>query len=225
MHKETPYPTHVWEVRKRQLEHGNLSTLFEAMYTLCDRIIGTFFDDAEMVMPVVTLDHDGSVAGKFTAGSSLGLGPVINLNPWGNKDGIEMAETLAHEVLHLWEHTVGTLNDNNRHTDEFHQRMWALYGIRTTGTSGRHGGHDHRWDEFLQMQDDLHLDWFNLPGPKIRRRQFKHECMGCGRSFWSRTKMDGIRCAWEECPRYDRAVGHGPFFVIRDDGSDEADQV
>lgn len=225
MPTETPYPPHVWETRQRQIEHANLGTLFEAMYTLCDRIIGTFFEDAEVLMPIITLDRDGSVAGKFSENTTLGLGPTINLNPWGNKNAIEMAETLAHECLHLWEHTVGLLNNNNRHDERFHQMMMGLFGIRTTGTSGRHGGHDERWDEFLHLQEDLHLDWFQFPGPRAPRKQFKHECPGCGSSFWNRTVMAHVLCGWDECPQYDAAVGHGPRFVVKDDAGDEADRA
>lgn len=178
------------ELRYRQVQDETYGPLFDALYAFADRTLTRFFDDVPDIPAVVlTMERDRyGRAGFFTPMNGALLRNVINLNPFGLRDGKEAAETIAHELVHHWQTYVGASTD---HDEEFHQTMMTLYGISTHGSEGRHGGHDERWDEWMEENADLGLERFLLPGMNARapRRMKKHVCPECLASFHSRTEM------------------------------------
>jgi predicted SprT family Zn-dependent metalloprotease len=178
-----------------QMNHPVLGTLYSSLYGVGEWLLSEhFWNTPSMQMPHLTLEP-GRVneAGFYEPNSTLNAGPRINLNPYGNADGLRMGETLAHELVHHWEWVTGNPTTYNNHDGDFHQRMWALYGLKTDEKNGEHFGHDERWEEILQtMRDPYRLDQFKLPR-KAPRRMVKHRCPGCGDSFHSRT-MKSVKC-------------------------------
>lgn len=185
-------PTKV--LRKHQEEDPTLGPLFKALHTFCDRTIEEFFKGEDMPYPVIAMEKDRrSRLGYYTQRDGYALVHRINLNPFGLRNGVDAAHTLAHELVHLWQAHVGRPCKRNYHGLEFHARM-ALYGIETRGRNGYHAGAvtgSDTWAKWMERNADLELGSYMLPGmdAKPGRQLHKHQCPKCRASFRSRRKL------------------------------------
>jgi hypothetical protein len=185
-------------VKRAQCNDSPLGTIYKRLYEFANWVVAEFFEDTpRMAVPVLALEQDKPSRSGFYDPAYANSGPRICLNPYSANDGVGMGETLVHELLHHWQYTVGRPTEGNHHTAEFHERMWALFGIKTDEENGRHFGHDERWDEIVDvMKERFHLDSFKLPGANAKaapRRMLRHHCPGCGESFHARTKKS-VKC-------------------------------
>lgn len=191
-------------LRAHQEQDPTLGLLFGALHTFADRTIKQFFDDApEMPYPVVAMERDRrNRLGYYTEKDGYTLVHRINLNPYALTTGLEAAETLAHEIVHLWQRTVGRPCQRNYHSAEFHRVMRERYGIKTDGKRGHHVGYEgDTWQQWLDENADLNLDKFVLPGAdaKPQRQLIKWGCPSCDFTFRSRREDVYVVCMNEEC--------------------------
>lgn len=180
-------------LREHQEADPTLGNFFAALHTFADRLYERFYEDVpDMPRPVVAMEEDRrSRKGYYTARDGYALVHRINLNPFTLRNGAEAAETLAHEIVHLWQEHVGRPCQRNYHGAEFHERM-ALYGIDTSGRLGYHRGYvDDTWQGFMDECADLDLASYVLPGmdAKAPRRMLKLQCPGCGNSVRNRREI------------------------------------
>lgn len=180
-------------LRKHQEDDPVLGGLFRALHTFADRTMGEFFADTpSLPYPVVAMERDKSTRrGYYTDRDGYALVHRINLNPYCLRNGAEAAETLAHELVHLWQSHVGRPIKRNYHGAEFHLRM-AEYGIETSGKLGAHIRYaDVTWPNWMETNADLELEKYILPGKetKQQRKLFKHVCPDCGASFRNRNEL------------------------------------
>lgn len=181
-------------LRAHQEADPILGGLFRALHTFADRTIDEFYHDTpDLPYPVVAMEKDRrSRRGYYTDRDGYALVHRINLNPYCLRNGAEAAETLAHELVHLWQSHVGRPIKRNYHSAEFHQRM-AEYGIETTGKLGTHVSYlDVTWPNWMVTNADLRLENYILPGKdeSKRRMLFKHVCPDCGASFRNRNELE-----------------------------------
>lgn len=186
----------VAKLRRHQEADPTFGLFFLALHTFADRTIDEFFYDyPDMPRPVISVDKDRRTRlGKYRVRDGYALFHSINLNVFALKSGTDAAETLAHELVHMWETHAGKPAKNNVHTDEFHQRM-ALMGIHTEGPRGHHVGYtDGRWQAWLEENDDLNLGQYVLPGADAKkpRRMLKLKC-ACGNTIHHRRALS-IMC-------------------------------
>lgn len=180
-------------LRAHQEADPTLGRLFGALHTFADRTIERFFEDTpDLPYPVVAMEKDRrNRLGYYTSQDGYTLVHRINLNPFALKTGEQAAETLAHELVHLWQGHVGRPIKRNYHSSEFHTRM-RLYGIETDGKKGTHVRYiDSTWPNWLVENEDLNLAKFILPGSDQDepRKMTKHQCPDCGVSFRSRRTL------------------------------------
>lgn len=183
-------------LRQHQEGDTTLGPLFAALHTFADRTIEEFFADTpSLPHPVVAMEKDrANRLGYYTMRDGYALVHRINLNPFAHNDGASAAETLAHELVHLWQAHVGRPIKRDYHSVEFHARM-AEYGIETSGKKGRHVRYiDVTWPNWMEMNADLELERFLLPGKESRpkRKLFKHQCPDCGASFRNRVPLEAL---------------------------------
>lgn len=177
-------------LRSHQEADPVLGPLFKALHTFADRTIEEFFGDVpDMPHPVVAMEKDRQDRrGYYTRRDGYALEHRINLNPYLLPHGDAAAETLAHELVHMWQELVGRPIQRNYHSAEFHARM-ALYGIKTEGKRGNHVGYiGTTWGLWMDINQDLELHRFILPGADHEpgRQLVKHECPKCGANFRNR---------------------------------------
>ena len=188
-------------LRKHQESDPILGGFFRALHTFADRTIDEFFADTPgLPYPVVALERDKrSRRGYYTERDGYALVHRINLNPYALHNGAQAAETLAHELVHLWQAHVGRPMQRNYHGAEFHVRM-AEYGIETQGKLGTHVRYiDVTWPNWMVENADLQLEDYILPGEetKPKRILFKHVCPDCGATFRNRNELEVLclRCS------------------------------
>lgn len=183
------------KLRELQGSDPVLGPFFRTLNTFAMRTIEEFYyDSPDMEVPILSLDKDlrSRRACLILKDGSM-LTNRINLNPFVLKTGVEAAEYLAHEIVHVWQVHVGRPCVRNFHGKEFHQRM-RRYGIMTTGKGGRHTGYiDDTWEQWMMENSDLDFGAV-LPGAdkKPLRQLIKHECPGCGATFRSRRALSAI---------------------------------
>lgn len=153
--------------------------LWQTFYTVVDRLLEEFWSEwATIPYPILSMDFDREeMLGWFEPYDCIGLPCRLNINPQKLKNGLEAAEVIAHELLHVWEWYLAEMGtENNVHTEFFKDQMWEIYGINVEIPSGRHFGNDGRWDEWLSRNTDLHLDKILFPGnvPVLRDYKFPH---------------------------------------------------
>lgn len=186
-------PSITAKLRKHQESDERMGLFFKALHAFADRTIAEFFHDTPGIPhPVVALEPDRkNRRGFYTPMDGYALVHRINLNPMALRNGEEAAETLAHEIVHLWQYHIGRPIKKDFHTKDFHDRM-LLYGIETTGKHGTHARYtDGTWQAWMEQNKDLELDKFTLPGPKPKGRQLiKHQCPDCGASFQCRRVLN-----------------------------------
>lgn len=195
-------------LRAHQAEDPLLGPLFQALHTFADRTLERFFEDTpDMPHPVVAFEKDRRTRlGYYTSRDGYALIHRINLNPFSLRNGAEAAETLAHEMVHLWQAHVGRPCQRNYHGKEFHDRM-LTYGIISDGKRGYHKGYEgDTWAQWMEENADLDLAAFLLPGmdAKPTRKLLKLQCPDCGNSVRNRNAIS-IICG--DC--------HVPFDVIK----------
>ena len=186
-------PTVVELLRKHQEADPMLGQFFAALHTFADRLYEHFYSEyPDLPRPVVALEKDRSNRrGYYTEKDGYTFVHRINLNPFTLRNGVEAAETLAHEIVHLWQAHVGRPCVRNYHGAEFHAQM-ALYGIETHGRLGYHRGYiDSTWADFMATCDDLDLASYVLPGmdAKAPRKMLKLQCPECGNSVRNRREI------------------------------------
>jgi len=185
-------------LRAHQEADPILGGLFRALHTFADRTIDEFYHDTpDLPYPVVAMEKDRrSRRGYYTDRDGYALVHRINLNPYCLRNGAEAAETLAHELVHLWQSHVGRPIKRNYHSAEFHQRM-AEYGIETTGKLGTHVSYlDVTWPNWMVTNEDLQLENYI--------RQARTKASGaCSSNTYARTAVHpsaiamSLRCyAW-----------------------------
>jgi hypothetical protein len=181
-------------LRRHQEQDEVLGPFFKALHTFADRTIDEFFSDTpDLPYPVVAMEKDRvGRLGYYTERDGYALIHRINLNPYALSNGEQAAETLAHELVHLWQAHVGRPIKRDYHSAEFHQRM-AEYGIETSGKKGRHIRYiDITWHNWMEENSDLELWRYSLPGKESRqtkRKLLKHQCPDCGASFRNRNEL------------------------------------
>jgi hypothetical protein len=185
------------EVREQQENDPGLGAFFKAMHTFADRTMETFFQDApNMPSPVISLERDRpNRLGYYRPKDGTLLYDRININPRACRDGKVAAETLAHELVHLWECHTGVMTKGNNHKNCFHEKM-LQYGIQTKGRLGHHIGYSGTiWPDWMEENKDLELEKFVLNnGPEARRRMHKFQCPGCGVSVRNRNVNLFLMC-------------------------------
>lgn len=191
-------------LRQHQEEDELLGGLFKALHTFADRTMEEFYSDTPtMPYPVVAMEKDrANRLGYYTTKDGYTLVHRINLNPYSLKTGTEAAETLAHEMVHLWQAHIGRPCLRNYHGADFHQRM-AHYGILTKGKRGHHTGYDESgtWPAWMKRNEDLELDKYVLPGAdqQPKRKLLKFACPECDFSFRTRRADAYVVCMNEDC--------------------------
>lgn len=188
-------------LRREQEADEVFGPFFTALHTFASRTINTFFSDTpDLPHPVVALDKvRASCKGEYRPKDGLMLAHRITVDPFKCTTGLDVAEVLAHELCHLWQHHVGRLPERNYHNAEFHSRA-GLLGLLTSGKRGHHDGYIEGgvWQDWLEQNSDLNLDKFILPDDEdAKRRLYKYECPSCGASFRSRRTEMNVQC--NEC--------------------------
>lgn len=183
-------PKVVRVLREAQERDPVLGPLFQALHTFADRLREEFFsDEPKMPHPVIAMEKDrGKRLGYYTERDGYLLLHRINLNPYALRTGSDAAETLAHEMVHLWQWVIGRPCKNNYHGREFHEKM-AEMGIISTGRNGYHADFEERWLTWMTVDNhDLGLPHFILPGMDAEptRKMKKLQCPECGNSFRNR---------------------------------------
>lgn len=181
-------------LRAHQETDETFGAFFKALHTFADRTLDEFFSDTpDIPHPVISLEEDRlSRAGHYRPKDGYALVHNINLNPLAHTDGEQAAETLAHELVHLWQAHIGRPMKRNFHNAEFHARM-AQYGITTLGKNGAHDERSIVWANWLVENEDLRLADFKLPGPpEDRRKLLKFICPDCEATFRTRRKINAL---------------------------------
>jgi hypothetical protein len=189
-------------LQDHQENDPEFGAFFKALHTFAERTIGTFFADTpQMPHPIISLDKVRSTCrGRYMPKDGMMLNDSITLDPFKIKDGVDAAEVLAHELVHVWQHHVGKLPERNYHNAEFHNRL-GLMGIMSSGKRGHHSGYVEGgvWPDWISQNEDLQLGEFKLPGEEENRQLLKYQCPACHFSFRSRREDAVVVCNTEEC--------------------------
>jgi SprT-like family len=201
------------QLRAHQEKDPQLGPFFAALHEFADRTIKEFYHEyPNMPHPVIAMEKDRrSRLGYYTVVDGYRLIHRINLNPYCLKTGEEAAETLAHEMVHMWLGSEGRPTKRNYHSAEFHKKLREI-GIVSEGKRGRHVRLEIEWINWMVENEDLHLADFRLPGEEQKKRRIllKHKCPDCAVSFRSRRELN-VMCL-------DCMV---PFEVVNGEDEDE----
>lgn len=155
------------ELRHHQEQDPIMGSFFKALHEWTLRTIIQFFreDMPEMGYPCFRFAKlDGERRGEYTPKDGACLPDVISMDPEVIRDGLEAAEVIAHELVHLWQNHLGYTLENNLHDESFHNKM-ADYGIVTEGDAGNaRGTIGDVWEDWLKDNEDLKLRYYGL-GP------------------------------------------------------------
>lgn len=146
---------------QRQLEHTGQWWI--TLHEFTERTLDEFWFSSTPYPIMAMSPLDGGLS-CYDPMDGLGLQHRITFDPFKVSDGIQVAELLAHELMHLHEDTTGVPTVFNVHGEKFHQAMFERYGIATAGENGHHQGNDGRWDEWLEANLDLQLARFRFGG-------------------------------------------------------------
>ena len=165
-------------LREHQQQDPTLGTFYSALYTFADRTVAHFFD-GDLPDPVLSFERCNNVAEYHHGGGKLGLPDVIVINVWKLRTGAEAAESLAHELVHLWQQHHGVPHVPPYHNVMFIDQMEEM-GI-VANRSGIHQGFaGDTWSKWMLENEDLQLDQFMLPGmdakPKRKLKVFQCSC-------------------------------------------------
>lgn len=141
----------------------------------------------------------------------------ISLDPESlrTREPIDVASTLVHEMVHLWQQESGNPSRSGYHNAEWAEKMDQV-GL-TPSTTGKPGGHrvgqavshfiepDGRFAQaFAEMPSECVLPWSREPEYRGGRNKVKYSCPGCGTNVWG---APGLAIVCGHC--------HGPFFEWR----------
>jgi predicted SprT family Zn-dependent metalloprotease len=186
-------------LRQHQESHPTLGDLFRALHTFADRTAKRYFDDVEMPPVAISLDKDRRTKlGHYRPRDGYLQEHAINLNVHAHRTAADLVQTLAHELVHLWQVVDGHPCVNNHHGSDFHTRI-ATMGIETSGPRGMHRSTSAEWANWLEENADLELERYVLPGVEAKARRqlnlFHCQCEG-GNPIRSRRWLD-VTC--NEC--------------------------
>lgn len=183
-------------LRQHQEDHPKLGELFTALHTFADRTAKRYFDDVDMPQFVISFDKDRrNKLGHYRMVDGYYQPHAINLNVHAMRNAAEAAETLAHEMVHLWQVVDGHPCVKNYHGDDFHAKAHSM-GLDTRGPLGQHHGRKAEWLNWMEENADLELERYKLPGVDAKaRRQLNLFHCGCegGNPVRSRKWLD-ITC-------------------------------
>jgi predicted SprT family Zn-dependent metalloprotease len=181
------------KLREHQEAHPQVGGLYRALHTFADRLIEHHFSHLDMPQLALSIEKDRrNKLGHYRPFDGYMMVHTINLNISTMKDGEEAAETLAHEIVHLWQVVDGHPCKKNHHGEDFHAMM-AQIGIETRGPLGHHVSRTATWLNWMEENADLNLAAFTLPGVNQRARRqlnlFRCQCEG-GNPVRSRKMLD-----------------------------------
>ena len=148
-------------IRLHQEMDPVVGPLFSALHTWAFRVRSYGFAAYSVPHPIIGLHtNDQSFRGEFYPMDELFLPNRINLNIPVMRTGVDAVETLTHELVHLFQHSLGKPLDH----DDFFRVWMQRLGIETK-PSGFHFGYtdDGMWNTLLKASSDLQLDQFQLP--------------------------------------------------------------
>lgn len=150
-------------IRTHQIHLPEVGHWWRAIHQFTERTLDEFWHSH---MPYPILSMDGSIEGLscYDSQDTIGLRYRISLNPLRIRDGVQAAELLAHEMVHMHEDVTGVPTIFNVHTDTFHDLMFTVYGIATHGENGMHTGCGGKWEDWLEENLDLELARFKFGG-------------------------------------------------------------
>lgn len=149
-------------LRQHQQADPIMGALFMSLYTFVERTYEEFYSDTlHMPLPSIYIgEGEQGKLGFFTPIDGYCLPMRINLNAYLHKDGAQLAETLAHELVHLWQHHCDYPKD---HDYLFVDRLLRM-GIHCEPGTGKHLHYANYWAVWMAENEDLHLADFILPG-------------------------------------------------------------
>lgn len=189
-------------LQDHQEQDPEFGAFFKALHLFAERTIGMFFADTpQMPHPFISLDKvRSSCRGRYMPKDGMMLNDSIVLDPFKITTGVDAAEVLAHELVHVWQQHVGKLPERNYHNSEFHNRL-GLMGIASSGKRGSHSGYIEGgvWADWISQNKDLQLEEFKLPGEDENRQLLKYQCPACHFSFRTRREDVRVICMTDEC--------------------------
>lgn len=165
----------------------------------------------ELPQPILTLSYHRSAYGYFrnecfTDDNDSDKLDEISLNPWTFEDRTneEILSTLAHEMVHLWQHTFGTPKKTH-HDKEWASKMEEI-GLMPSSTglpggkrTGRNVSHFIIDDETTAFKKaiktiDFELEIIGKMGPKISKgsRRSKYTCPQCEVNAYGKKELSLI---------------------------------
>jgi predicted SprT family Zn-dependent metalloprotease len=190
-------------VTPTQEVYGNLQTAF-------DKLNAELFE-GKLPHVVITLQRKKRAygfycRGRFDNGAGVKIDEIA-LNPqYGNmREPVQVLSTLAHEMVHLWQHCFGKVTPSNHHNHEWGNKMKSIGlppaptrpGGKTTGNSVTHtidpdGPFAACAPAILEASGNLKGVGDALTGPAPVRKSgkyIKYECPCCGSLARSRPGM------------------------------------
>lgn len=149
-------------IRTHQRNLPETGTWWSAIHEFLARTLDEYWYSA-IPYPILSM---ASIEGLscYDPVDGIGLQHRITFNPFRMTNGVQAAELLAHELMHLHEDMSGIPTVFNVHGQRFHDDMFSVYGIATAGENGHHQGNDGRWEEWLENNLDLNLARFRFAG-------------------------------------------------------------
>lgn len=213
---------------------------YDALYAYFN---GALFDDK---LPPVLLNfsRQANTRGFFAAerwSKGRSVRHEISLNPETLRERTpkDVASTLVHEMVHLWQHTAGKPSRNGYHNEQWATKMEAV-GLQPSST-GEPGGKrvGQRMTHFViaggafevafdDMPREFILPWLCVREPTkaakaSAKSKVKYTCPGCELNVWGKP---GLAIVCQECSglvvgRRGGLNAHGDaMFVLAGDGDE-----
>ena len=205
---------------------------FSAYQSMYDHFNRTLFD-GELPQVILNFSRRAGSLGFFGADrwdNGRTRTHEISLNPAHLKErpSIDVASTLVHEMVHLWQHERGTPSRAGYHNAQWAEKMEAV-GLVPSDT-GRPGGRkvgqqmDHYVGDgggfqraFERLPRGCLLPWQCRPDPERgaggglgaapagARNKVKYTCPSCASNVWGRPELE-LQCV--PCARRYQVAGH-----------------
>jgi hypothetical protein len=196
------------QLRKFQEADPVTGEIFKAVHEVIDRTIAKFFpEDADLMPhPVVSFEviHSGRLA-EYYPRDGYTMADRINVDPFKVRNGIELPELLAHELVHVWENHLG-YPFMGTHERQFHDKMLD-FGIVTEGLVAQHTGYmGDVWQEWMDELADLHLGRFQLGPVGDETHVTTWRCPDCNLTVMTHERKLSLTCSqtpgcWSEMVR------------------------
>jgi len=184
-------------LRQHQEDHPEVGSFFKAIHMFIDRTVVEFFgkDVGSMPFPVVSFEPiPGERRGEYRPADGYFLPHKITVDPFKMDTGLDAAEILAHELVHLWMQWLGYPMVDNVHTDAFHEKM-ADYGIMSKGDTGDHVGLiGEVWVDWLEHNEDLQLASYAMGDVPNPNPMHVYRCPRCHLSVLTHSKSAKMTC-------------------------------